>query len=130
MPAVFSVLIACPFVLAEIGGPTIQTDHLVYAGEGAFQDIESCVEFATRDATTPQETAIALYRWILQHQYHAASPQQWSVGNQIPDAVRPKDELIPYDANIARFSYGYGLCGTVSAWNEPYWRGLGFAARH
>ena len=28
-----------------------------------------------------------------------------------------------------RFSYGYGLCGTVHAWNEPYWKALGMGAR-
>jgi hypothetical protein len=28
---------------AEIGDPTLRTDHPQYAGEGAFQTIEDCV---------------------------------------------------------------------------------------
>lgn len=114
---------------AEVGDPTLQTDHKVYAGEGAFQTVEDCVAFATADAQTPQERAIALYLWILQHQYHEASPQGWITGNHAPDALKPREELTPYDANAARFSFGYGLCGTVHAWNEPYWKALGFEAR-
>lgn len=114
---------------AEVGDPTIETDHPIYAGEGAFQDVEDCVAFATRGQSTPQDKAIAMYRWILQHQYHLASPQEWNVGDHVPNAANPKNELIPYDADIARFSYGFGLCGTVHAWNEPYWRAMGFDVR-
>ncbi|QDU95886.1 hypothetical protein [Lignipirellula cremea] len=116
-------------VQAEVGDPTLQTDHPVYAGEGAFQEIEDCVTFATRGASTPQDKAIAMFQWILQHQYHLHSPQEWGATDHAPDVAQPQNELIPYDANIARFSYGYGLCGTVHAWNEPYWRALGFEPR-
>ncbi len=116
-------------LLAEVGDPTLRTDHKVYAGEGAFQTVEDCVAFATADAHGPQEKAIALYLWLLQHQYHEASPQQWLVSNHVPDTLTPREELTPYDANVARFSFGYGLCGTVHAWNEPYWHVLGFDAR-
>lgn len=114
---------------AEVGDPTIRTDHEVYPGEGALQTVEDCVAFATAEKQMPQEKAIALYLWILQHQYHEASPQEWLTGNHVPNALELREELTPYDANIARFSYGYGLCGTVHAWNEPYWKALGFESR-
>ncbi len=127
--AVIGVAFTAASLHAEVGDPTIETDHPIYAGEGAFQDIEDCVEFATRHAQTPQDKAIAMYRWILQHQYHLHSPQEWNVGEHVPDAAGPRNELIPYDANIARYSYGFGLCGTVHAWNEPYWRAMGFPVR-
>ena len=129
--AAFAIFVAIPFSVlrAEVGDPTLRTDHTTYPGEGAFQTIEQCVDFATEGAQTPQEKAIAMYRWILQHQFHDDSPQQWQVGGNVPDVVRLKDEMVPFDANAARFSYGYGLCGTVHAWNEPYWRELGFRAR-
>lgn len=124
----FALACCISFAYAEVGDPTLRTDHPVYPGEGAFQTIEGCVKFATRDAKTPQEKALAMYLWILQHQYHEASPQELPLGELSAAGASP-DALIPYDANAARFSYGYGLCGTVHAWNEPYWRALGFVPR-
>lgn len=116
--------------VAEVGDPTVRTDHPQYAGEGAFQSVEDCVRFAVTDTDGAQERAIALYRWLLTHQYHLASPQEWLVPGVVPDTARDnQSELIVYDANRSRFSYGYGLCGTVHAWNEPYWKALGMAAR-
>jgi hypothetical protein len=117
-------------IQAGVGDPTIETDHPDYAGEGAFQSIEKCVEFATHEATSSQERAIALYLWLLEHQYHLMSPQEWCVPGRNPDTAVPGDyELVPFDANRSRFSYGYGLCGTVHAWNEPYWNALGMRPR-
>jgi hypothetical protein len=115
--------------MAEVGDPTVRTDHPQYAGEGAFQTVEDCARFATEGKETPQERAIALYLWMLTHQFHLASPQEWSVLGETPDTARSQDDLIVQDANRARFSYGYGLCGTVHAWNEVYWRALGMPAR-
>jgi hypothetical protein len=114
---------------ATVGDPTIQTAHPIYPGEGAFQTVEQCVAFATKGQKTDQDRAIALYLWLLTHQYHAASPQEWCVPGRTPNAARDDQEQTVYDANRARFSYGYGLCGTVHAWNEPYWRALGFGVR-
>lgn len=115
---------------AEVGDPTLRTDHPQYAGEGAFQEVADCVRFATDASDTPQEQAIDLYLWLLTHQYHLMSPQEWCVPNRAPDTSQPGDyEAVVYDANRARFSYGYGLCGTVHAWNEPYWQALGMRAR-
>jgi hypothetical protein len=115
--------------LAEVGDPTIATNHPHYPGEGVFQTAESCVQFATREATTDHERALALFNWILTHQWHLAAPQEWNRPGFIPGA-RPDDyEMVVYDANRGRFSYGYGLCGTVHAWNEVYWRALGFPSR-
>lgn len=117
-------------VRAEVGDPTIETDHPQYAGEGAFQEIEDCVRFATAGNDSPQDRAIAMYLWMLNHQWHLASPQEWCVPGRVPDTAQSRDyESVVYDANRARFSYGYGLCGTVHAWNEPYWKALGMNAR-
>lgn len=126
------MLVVCFTCLASagVGDPTLQTDHPDYAGEGAFQSIEKCVEFATREASTPQDRALAMYLWLLEHQYHLMSPQEWCVPGRTPDTATPGDyELVPFDANRSRFSYGYGLCGTVHAWNEPYWNVLGMRPR-
>lgn len=116
---------------AEIGDPTLQTDHPHYPGEGAFQTPEDCVRWATQASrnATEQERALALFHWILTHQWHLASPQEWTVPGVIPGKNPNDTELSVYDANRGRFSYGYGLCGTVHAWNEVYWRALGFPAR-
>lgn len=115
---------------AEVGDPTLRTDHPQYPGEGAFQEIEDCVRFAVDPQASPQDQAIGLYRWMLTHQYHLMSPRDWSVPNRVPDTADPGDyENVVYDANRGRFSYGYGLCGTVHAWNEPYWRALGMPVR-
>lgn len=114
---------------AGVGDPTLQTDHPHYAGEGAFQTVGQCVRQATAGRTTDQERAIALYLWILSHQYHLASPQECCLPGIKPDTSRSNDELIVADAERARFSYGYALCGTVHAWNEVYWRALGMPAR-
>lgn len=117
-------------VLADVGDPTLRTDHPQYAGEGAFQEIEDCVQFATQGQSNPQDRAIAMYQWLLSHQWHLASPQEWNVPGRIPDTAQTRDyESVVYDANRGRFSYGYGLCGTVHAWNEPYWRALGMGTR-
>lgn len=114
---------------AEVGDVTLTTDHPLYPGEGAFQTPERCVEWAAREATSPQDRALAVYNWLLTHQWHLHSPQEWNVPGRVPGA-RPDDpEMMVYDANRGRFSYGYGLCGTVHAWNEPYWKALGFDAR-
>jgi hypothetical protein len=115
---------------AEVGDPTIRTDHPQYAGEGAFQTIEDCAKFATAGAHAPQDKAIAMYLWLLTHQWHLVSPQEFNVPGAKPDAQKSDAyELMVFDANRARFSYGYGLCGTVHAWNEPYWKALGMNAR-
>jgi hypothetical protein len=115
---------------AEVGDPTIRTSHPQYAGEGAFQEIEDCVRFATAGEKSAQDRAIALYLWMLNHQWHLMSPQEWCIPGRVPDTAVTRDyESVVYDANRARFSYGYGLCGTVHAWNEPYWQALGMQAR-
>ena len=130
-----SFLAGCLFVLfgasarAAVGDPTIQTDHPHYPGEGAFQSVEDCVRWATRGRQSNQDKAIALFQWLLTHQFHLASPQEWNVPGKRPDSRKDDQEMIVYDANRARFSYGYGLCGTVHAWNEPYWKALGMNAR-
>ena len=112
------------------GDVTLRTDHPEYAGEGAFQTVEDCVAFATTGRTQPQEKAIAMYLWLLTHQWHLMSPMEWCVPGRTPDSADPGDyETVLFDANRARFSYGYGLCGTVHAWNEPYWKALGMPAR-
>lgn len=114
----------------QIGDPTLRTDHLQYAGEGAFQTVEDCVRSATAGADSAQDRAIAMYLWLLSHQWHLASPQGWRVPGVQPDTKRDTQfEMFEYDANRSRFSYGYGLCGTVHAWNEPYWKALGMNAR-
>jgi hypothetical protein len=131
--AAFALLLASIPARAEVGDPTLRTDHPQYAGEGAFQTVEDCVQFATASAASPgmaQEKAIAMYLWLLTHQWHLASPQEFLVPGAEPDTARSDaTELMVYDANRGRFSYGYGLCGTVHAWNEPYWKALGMNAR-
>jgi len=117
-------------VRAEVGDPTLETDHPHYPGEGALQSIDLCVARATAGKTTPQDRAIALYLWMLTHEFHLASPQEWNIPGVVPDTARDGNtDMIVYDAQRARFSYGYGLCGTVHAWNEPYWKALGMNAR-
>lgn len=116
-------------VNAEVGDPTIMTNHPVYPGEGAFQEVEDCVRFATSGQTSAQDKAIALYQWLLTHQYHLMSPQECIFPGETVDTASTRSERIVYDANRARFSYGYGLCGTVHAWNEPYWQALAMPAR-
>jgi hypothetical protein len=116
-------------IAAGVGDPTIETDHPHYPGEGALQTIEQCVAQATRGQQSPQEQALALYQWLLAHQFHLHSPQEWNIPGQTPGANPSDSEMVVYDANRARFSYGYGLCGTVHAWNEPYWKALGMNVR-
>lgn len=124
----FAVSAAMP-AHAEVGDPTVRTDHTHYAGEGAFQTVEDCVQFATAGQKGVQDKAIALYEWILTHQFHLPSPQEPLTPGLPPDSRKTQYDNIPYDANRARFSYAYGLCGTVHAWNEPYWQVLGMRAR-
>lgn len=127
---VLGLTLATAFARAEVGDPTIRTDHPQYAGEGALQSVEDCARFATASARTPQDKAIAMYLWLLTHQWHLASPQEFAVPGSMPDTQRSDAyEQMVFDANRARFSYGYGLCGTVHAWNEPYWKALGMNAR-
>ncbi|MEX2212897.1 MAG: hypothetical protein WD768_02135 [Phycisphaeraceae bacterium] len=116
---------------AGIGDPTLRTDHPHYAGDGAFQTAADCVAFATRGlkADDHQERAIAVYQWLLTHQWHLHSPQEWLVPGVTPGAKNDDYEMVVYDATRGRFSYGYGLCGTVHAWNEAYWRALNMNAR-
>ncbi|HEV7279466.1 MAG TPA: hypothetical protein VGN57_04565 [Pirellulaceae bacterium] len=113
---------------AQVGDPTLRTDHPQYAGEGAFQTAADCVAFATEGKSSPQDQAIGLYLWLLTHQWHLASPQEPGPRG-VADTAAGNDDLIVYDAARSRFSYGYGLCGTVHAWNEVYWRELGMNAR-
>ncbi len=127
--AIISMVTLAGETRAEVGDPTIRTDHPQYAGEGAFQSVEDCVAFATAGHEGEQDRALALYRWLLTHQYHLASPQECVFPGQPVDTANGSSERVVYDANRARFSYGYGLCGTVHAWNEPYWRALGMPAR-
>jgi hypothetical protein len=114
----------------EVGDPTIRTDHPQYAGEGAFQTIDDCVRFATAGKQSPQDKAIAQYLWLLTHEFHLMSPQESCVAGLLPNTANSGGpDLVVYDANRSRFSYGYGLCGTVHAWNEPYWNALGMRPR-
>src|SRR4051812_40735647 len=92
---------------AEIGDPTLRTNHPQYAGEGAFQSIEDCVRFATKEHKSTQDKAIAMYLWLLTHQWHLASPQEFVVPGLLPDTQRTNAyEMMVFDANRARFSYG------------------------
>jgi hypothetical protein len=116
-------------VRAAVDDPTLETDHPQYSGEGAFQTVEQCVQRATAGKATPQDKAIAMYLWMLTHQFHLMSPQEWNSTGKTPNSTRDDPEMIVYDANRSRFSYGYGLCGTVHAWNEPYWKALNMNAR-
>ena len=129
--SILAVLSLNSCVMAGAGDVSIRTDHPQYPGEGAFKTIEDCVEFAVRDAADDEQArALAMYNWLLTHQWHLMSPQEWCVPGQAPDTAATRDyESVVFDANRARFSYGYGLCGTVHAWNEPYWKALGFPAR-
>jgi hypothetical protein len=127
--ASLALLLLVGQVRAGVGDPTIQTDHPDYAGEGAFQTVDQCVRAATAGMTGSQEKAIALYLWILSHQYHLASPQEWCYAGKVPNVLRSDNDMLVLDAERARFSYGYALCGTVHAWNEVYWRALGMRAR-
>lgn len=116
--------------VAQASDVTLRTDHPQYPGEGAFQTVDDVVAWATRGHTSRQDQAIAMYNWFLTHQWHLMSPMEWCVPGRTPDSRDPGDyETVVFDANRARFSYGYGLCGTVHAWNEPYWKALGFPAR-
>ena len=127
--AVACLLLPRPLV-AGTGDVTLRTDHPQYAGEGAFQTVEDCVSFATAGQTDAQKQAIAMYLWLLTHQWHLMSPMEWCVPGRVPDSADPGNyETVVFDANRARFSYGYGLCGTVHAWNEPYWKALGMGVR-
>ncbi len=123
-----SCLVASAFAQSA-GDVTLRTDHPHYPGEGAFQSVDDCVQFATAGKTGDQDKSIALYLWMLTHQWHLASPQEWNVPGEAPDTNNWRDDMIVYDANRARFSYGYGLCGTVHSWNEPYWKALGMQVR-
>ena len=120
---------------AGVGDPTLRTDHPHYAGEGAFQTAKDCVTFATQgiDAKAGSEAdqarAIAVYQWLLSHQFHLHSPQECFVPGVKPGAKNDDYEMVVYDAARGRFSYGYGLCGTVHAWNEIYWKALGMNSR-
>ncbi|MFV1965498.1 MAG: hypothetical protein ACC628_08765 [Pirellulaceae bacterium] len=127
---VLPVVLLPSISFAEVGDPTIKTDHAFYPGEGAFQTIEDCLRFATRGTTNAQDKALAQFHWFLTHQWHLMSPQEWCIPGRIPDTAQPRDyESVIYDANVARFSFGYGLCGTVHSWNEPYWKALGMPPR-
>ena len=110
-----ALLTACPLpTQCSAADVTLRTDHPQYPGEGAFQTVEDCVRFATRGKTDPQEKAIGMYNWFLTHQWHLMSPMEWNVPGRVPDTSSAGDyETVVFDANRARFSYGYGLCGTV-----------------
>lgn len=125
------ILFGCTLAArAGVGDPTLETDHPHYSGEGAFQTVDQVVQRATAGKTTPQDKAVALYQWILLHQYHLMSPYEWNAPGMVPDNKKEGvSELIVYDVERARFSYGYGLCGTVHAWNQAYWKALGMNSR-
>ncbi len=129
----FGILLLLPLVppaaRGEIGDATLTTTHPHYPGEGAFQTPEQCVQWATAAGGNSRERALAVYNWLLTHQWHLHSPQEWNIPGRIPGAQPEDSEMMVSDANRGRFSYGYGLCGTVHAWNEAYWRALGLEAR-
>ena len=127
--SVVGLLLSVSLVQAQVGDPTIKTDHPFYPGEGAFQTIEDCVTAAVQDEKQTQKQAIQLFQWMLTHQFHLHSPQEWNIPSVTPGAEKTNYDMVVYDANRARFSYAYGLCGTVHAWNEPYWKVLGMQAR-
>lgn len=122
-------LLSSALVQAEVGDVTLTTSHPQYPGEGAFQTPADCVRGATAGAVTEQDRALALFNWLLTHQWHLHSPQEWNVPGRVPGEQPDDSEMMVYDANRGRFSYGYGLCGTVHAWNEVYWRALGLESR-
>ncbi len=114
---------------AEVGDVLLHTNHPLYPGEGKFQTPADCVRWATHNATSDHEKSLAIFRYLLTHQWHLHSPQEWCQPGRAPGNDRQDYEMVVYDANRGRFSYGYGLCGTVHAWNEPYWQAAGYQAR-
>ena len=51
--------------------------HLIAPVSAPLTD--RCVRRATAGKTAEQDKAIALYLWILSHQFHGMSPQEWSM---------------------------------------------------
>ncbi len=116
---------------AELGDPTIETDHPVYSGEGAFQYPEQIVKRVTKGLASDQKRAIALYKWLLQHQFHCQQPVEWARGPKVPDSRDQKDELMYVrESNRTRFSFGFAMCGSAHAWNQVLWRAAGFNSRN
>ena len=113
----------------EVGDVLLTTDHPHYPGEGVFQTPSDCVDWATRETRSDQQRGLAIFKWLLTHQWHLHSPQEWCQIGRQPGRDPSDYEMVVYDANRGRFSYGYGLCGTVHAWNEVYWRAAGYESR-
>src|SRR5690606_23044045 len=86
---------------AQVGDPTLRTDHPQYAGEGAFQTAADCVKFAEAAAAkgkklSEQERALAIYNWLLTHQWHLMSPQENCVPGKSADTTKSQEDLIVF----------------------------------
>ena len=58
--SVVGLFISASLVQAQVGDPTIKTDHPFYPGEGAFQTIEDCVTAAVQDEKQTLQACLVL----------------------------------------------------------------------
>jgi VCBS repeat-containing protein len=79
-------------------------------------DIESYLRSITSQFPTPQEKAVAIWRWSQRMRKQASNP--------VEDGLEVMDPILLFN------SYGHCNCGIVSGLNNAFWLNLGWKAHY
>ena len=109
------VAVGC-FFLASPGKAQVYNLHLVTDNQPDYTDLESFVASSTGNWKTPEEKAIAVWRWGRRSRHQLSCSRE--------GAKYIMDPILNYN------SYGALNCGIISGLNTCSWLKLGFQARY
>ncbi len=118
-PALLCLLVGVIAVVTGVGSPAdaqVYNLHLVTDNQPDYTDFESFVDSSTRAWPTPEEKAIAVWRW------GRRSRHQLSCSREGTRYIM--DPILNYN------SYGALNCGIISGLNLCSWLQLGYQARY
>ena len=99
-------------VIENLGDTPVVNPRITANGLYDWFDIESMATEITRDCTTDEEKAMAIWQWIHWKRFQRS----------------PHDESSLHPVR-AMNGYGYGICGHSSSWTKALCRALGIKAR-
>ena len=98
--------------IENIGGTPVVNPRMTVNGLYDWYDAKSMADEITRDCSTDEEKAFAIWWWVRYRTYQRV----------------PNDESALHPVRALN-GYGYGNCGHVAAWMKCLWTAVGLKAR-
>jgi len=99
--------------IENLGDTPVVNPRITVNGLYDWYDVKSLAAEITRDCSTDEEKALAIWSWIRYRTYQRS----------------PHDDDSALHPVRALNGYGYGICGHVAAWMKCLWTAAGLKAR-